>query len=528
RHHSRSISQAYSSTSRQPSPAIDLIPAPTSAGTITLTTTTTVLAEPSRRPREYINVAQRKEMRKHGAIRDTSYWNKLLITARKSRGPYLCPTTRMYHVDRLSNLYWSGYTDENTTAEDSSIPAKTETLDSVQGGADNTAVGVSEEVANGGDNPQATTDSTTAAATATTTGATGPGSSSTSTPLQIKEEAGTPSLGTNSTAIANSSAGSLPNSQGLGGGSQTDLLSPTSNPPQMNNRPGPNQGNPLTSPTLPGTTFANQLSSSGMAHLPLQQQQQLQQRQQQLLQQQQQQLQQQQLLQQQQQLHQQQQPQQQSQQQPQQQQQQQQQQPQQQQQQQQQQLQQQQQQQLQHQHQLQQQQQQQGAAGVNPMMGGQPMGAISANMMPGGFISPTSLMQNIGQLPGGPMAGQMNMPMSPGYANMAQMHPQMMHHLQQQQQQQQTPQQLYAQQQHLLQQQFLQQQQQQQQQQVQQQQQAQQQQMMQGQQDFQGPPRPKGRPRSSKNPQVMLGSPTLNHARATSVGWADQQQPQQP
>ncbi|KAF9967584.1 hypothetical protein BGZ65_013004, partial [Modicella reniformis] len=114
RHHSRTISQAHTSNSRQQSPALELIPAPTSTGTITLTTTTTVLAEPARRPREYINVAQRKEMRKHGAIRDSCYWNKLLIAARKSRGPYFCPTTRMYQVDSASNLYWSGYTDTET------------------------------------------------------------------------------------------------------------------------------------------------------------------------------------------------------------------------------------------------------------------------------------------------------------------------------------------------------------------------------------------------------------------------------
>ena len=38
-------------------------------------------------------------------------WNKLLIAARKSRGPYLCPSTRTFHVDRASKLYWTGYTE---------------------------------------------------------------------------------------------------------------------------------------------------------------------------------------------------------------------------------------------------------------------------------------------------------------------------------------------------------------------------------------------------------------------------------
>lgn len=119
RHHSRTMSHSHP-LSRQQSPALDLIPAPTSSGTITLTTTTTVLADLSKRPREYISVGkhhlnmllfvlslsickrvhgsapimsrhslsliisavlvffffsllgQRKEMRKHGAIRDTS------------------------------------------------------------------------------------------------------------------------------------------------------------------------------------------------------------------------------------------------------------------------------------------------------------------------------------------------------------------------------------------------------------------------------------------------------------------------
>ncbi|KAF9577967.1 hypothetical protein BGW38_006502 [Lunasporangiospora selenospora] len=70
RHHSRTVSQSLSSLSRQQSPAIDLVPAPVSTGTITVTST--IITEAPRKTREYINVAQRKELRKHGAIQDAS------------------------------------------------------------------------------------------------------------------------------------------------------------------------------------------------------------------------------------------------------------------------------------------------------------------------------------------------------------------------------------------------------------------------------------------------------------------------
>ncbi|KAF9945992.1 hypothetical protein BGZ72_000790, partial [Mortierella alpina] len=421
RHHSRTISQSHSSHSRQESPALDLVPAPTSTGTITLTTTTTVLAEHARKPREYIN---RKEMRKHGAIRDSSYWNKLLIAARKGRGPYHCPSTRMYHVDRASNLYWSGYTEADAEAPELSIPTKKEGQEGQGAWSENTlpgAVGDSAQLADG------TTGATESAAgapqPATTT------SNSTPAPLDVKEETNTPKIGANHAGMSINAAAANT------GGSQNDLISPTLNPTLMN-RPLPNRGNPLTSPTAPGAAFSSQLTNPNMGQqIPLQQQQQH--------------LQQQHL-----------------------------------------------QQQLQHQ----QQQQHQQQATQNAMLGAQSMGAIPPTMMPGGFISPSSLMQPMPQQIPGSMAGQMSMGMNPAFANMGQIPPQMMHHLQQQQQQpqqqqQQQPQQqpppnqqqLYAQQQQYLQQQFL-----------QQQQQQQQHQLMQGaggQQDFQGPPRPKGRPR---------------------------------
>ncbi|KAF9910948.1 hypothetical protein EC991_005122 [Linnemannia zychae] len=490
RHHSRTMSHSHP-LSRQQSPAIDLIPAPTSSGIITLTTTTTVLADLSKRPREYINVAQRKEMRKHGAIRDTSYWNTLLIAARKSRGPYLCPSTRTYHVDRASKLYWSGYSDTvEPETPDASIPTVTVGQDgATENGAPGSTVeaNAAEQGANGdaGAAPYRTGTPTPAPVNASAPASAG-GVPSTPTGPEIKEE----STASHPNGSLTASNGSLNNVVNSTPNQNSNLTSPTLNPALMN-RPLPNRGNALMSPTQQGSVFAHQLSNpamgQGMQQSQSSQPQQHQQHQQQQTQQQQQQQQHQQS--QQQQPH----PQ----------------------------LQLQQQQQLQHQQQLQQQQQQlqqqqlqQAGQGINPMMVSQSMGGMSAGMMAGGFVSPDSLMQ---QMPGGSMPGQMSMGMPQGYVNMGQMHPQLMQHLQAQQQQ--NPQQMYAQQQHLLQQQFLQQQ--------QAQQQAQQQQMMQGQQDFQGPPRPKGRPRRSKDSQVMLGSPTLNHARTPSVSWADQQQPHQ-
>ncbi|KAG0373212.1 hypothetical protein BGX24_012003 [Mortierella sp. AD032] len=446
--------------SRQQSPALDLIPAPTSSGTITLTTTTTVLADLSKRPREYINVAQRKEMRKHGAIRDTSYWNTLLIAARKSRGPYLCPSTRTYHVDRTSKLYWSGYNDEPETP-DASIPTVTVGQEGANVGTENGPPGsmaeanVAEQGANGdiGAGSSLRTGTPTPGPANASAPASAGGVPSTPTGPEIKEESNVP----NPNGSLAASNGSLNSALTSTPKQNSNLTSPTLNPALMN-RPLPNRGNPLMSPTQQGSVFTQQLSNpvlgQGMQQPPSSQPQQ-----------------------------QQQQPPQQQQQHPQQTQQQQQSHPQ---------LLQQQQQQLQHQQQLQQQQQQlqqqqqqqqqQPGQGINPMMVSQPMGGMPAGMMAGGFVSPDSLMQ---QMPVGSMPGQMSMVMPQGYVNMGQMHPQMMQHLQAQQQQ--NPQQMYAQQQHILQQQFLQQQ--------AQQQQAQQQQMMQGQQDFQGPPRPKGRPR---------------------------------
>ncbi|CAG8594002.1 8059_t:CDS:2, partial [Paraglomus occultum] len=43
--------------------------------------------------------------------------NSLLIWARKQRGPYYDPSTRMYHVDKNSKHYYEGYTEANAEAE---------------------------------------------------------------------------------------------------------------------------------------------------------------------------------------------------------------------------------------------------------------------------------------------------------------------------------------------------------------------------------------------------------------------------
>ncbi|CAG8582187.1 6227_t:CDS:2 [Ambispora gerdemannii] len=45
------------------------------------------------------------------------FMNNLLIWARKQRGPYYDPTTRMYQVDFNSKRYFSGYSLEDAEAE---------------------------------------------------------------------------------------------------------------------------------------------------------------------------------------------------------------------------------------------------------------------------------------------------------------------------------------------------------------------------------------------------------------------------
>ncbi|KAF9575898.1 hypothetical protein EC968_001281 [Mortierella alpina] len=330
----------------------------------------------------------------------------------------------MYHVDRASNLYWSGYTEADAEAPEPSISTKREGQDGQGAWSETTLHGAAGDAAQSVDGATGTTENALGAAQSAA-----PTTNSIPASQDVKEETSTPKIGANHAGVTINAAAA--NS----GGNQKDLISPTLNPALMN-RPVPNRGNPLTSPTVAGAAFSSQLTNPNIGQQPPLQQQQHHLQQQHL------------------------------------------------------------QQQLQHQ----QQQQQQQQATQNAMLGAQSMSGMPPTMMPGGFISPSSLMQPMGQQIPGSMAGQMSMGMNPGFANMGQIPPQMMHHLQQQQQQpqqqqQQQPQQqplpnqqqLFAQQQQYLQQQFL-----------QQQQQQQQHQLMQGaggQQDFQGPPRPKGRPR---------------------------------
>ncbi|KAF9972866.1 hypothetical protein BGZ73_003933 [Actinomortierella ambigua] len=127
-HHHHASSRPHSpAPTNGSSPSLDtLVPAATSSGTITVTAT--IVPDWQRKPREYINVALRKQMRKYGAVRDSGYWNKLLIAARKQRGPYFCPSTRMYHVDQMSKLFWTGYNGKENEGEKKDTPVKAESM----------------------------------------------------------------------------------------------------------------------------------------------------------------------------------------------------------------------------------------------------------------------------------------------------------------------------------------------------------------------------------------------------------------
>ncbi|GES99618.1 hypothetical protein BCR41DRAFT_351732 [Rhizophagus clarus] len=66
------------------------------------------------------NIVQetKKDLKRKAAIQATADWNSLLIWARKQRGPYYDPTTRMYHVSHNSKRYFAGYTEQDAEAED--------------------------------------------------------------------------------------------------------------------------------------------------------------------------------------------------------------------------------------------------------------------------------------------------------------------------------------------------------------------------------------------------------------------------
>ncbi|PKC74329.1 hypothetical protein RhiirA1_206652 [Rhizophagus irregularis] len=58
----------------------------------------------------------KKDLKRKAAIQATADWNSLLIWARKQRGPYYDPTTRMYHVSHNSKRYFAGYTEQDAEA----------------------------------------------------------------------------------------------------------------------------------------------------------------------------------------------------------------------------------------------------------------------------------------------------------------------------------------------------------------------------------------------------------------------------
>ncbi|KAG0281173.1 hypothetical protein BGZ95_006226 [Linnemannia exigua] len=194
-------------------------------------------------------------MRKHGAIRDTSYWNTLLIAARKSRGPYLCPSTRTYHVDRTSKLYWSGYSDEPETP-DASMPTVTVGHDGTNTGTENgppgslTEASIAEQGTNGdiGAGSSIRTGTPTPGPANASAPASAGGVPSTPTGPEVKEE----SNASNPNGSLAASNGSLNNALSSTPKQNSNLTSPTLNPALMN-RPLPNRGNPLMSPTQQGS-----------------------------------------------------------------------------------------------------------------------------------------------------------------------------------------------------------------------------------------------------------------------------------
>ncbi|KAF0377033.1 hypothetical protein F8M41_012639 [Gigaspora margarita] len=63
----------------------------------------------------------KKDLKRKAARQATADWNGLLIWARKQRGPYYDPTTRMYHVNRNSKKYFAGYTEADAEIENDAL-----------------------------------------------------------------------------------------------------------------------------------------------------------------------------------------------------------------------------------------------------------------------------------------------------------------------------------------------------------------------------------------------------------------------
>lgn len=56
---------------------------------------------------------QKKDLKRKAAEQSASEWNTLLIWARRERGPFYDPMTHIYHVDRNSDRYFAGYTEQD-------------------------------------------------------------------------------------------------------------------------------------------------------------------------------------------------------------------------------------------------------------------------------------------------------------------------------------------------------------------------------------------------------------------------------
>ncbi|KAK9768284.1 hypothetical protein K7432_001197 [Basidiobolus ranarum] len=74
----------------------------------------------------------KQEVKRHNAIKAASEWNKLLLWARKARGPFYDPSTRMHQVDKGSGLYFSGVKVEDLNRDPGSPPSNNSNLTSIK------------------------------------------------------------------------------------------------------------------------------------------------------------------------------------------------------------------------------------------------------------------------------------------------------------------------------------------------------------------------------------------------------------
>ncbi|KAK9763737.1 hypothetical protein K7432_009335 [Basidiobolus ranarum] len=65
----------------------------------------------------------KQEAKRHVSVRSASEWNKLLLWARKARGPFYDPSTRLHQVNKGSRLYFSGVRMEDLDRDPGSPPS---------------------------------------------------------------------------------------------------------------------------------------------------------------------------------------------------------------------------------------------------------------------------------------------------------------------------------------------------------------------------------------------------------------------